>query len=74
MAKSRPLPRSSGSSLARPWDPGTLGPSDFGATNVDVPSRFSGELAFKGSFQDVFFFVEEHVEIFGVKLVSRCFQ
>ena len=23
MAKSRPLPRSSGSSLARPWDPGT---------------------------------------------------
>jgi hypothetical protein len=31
-------------------------------------------LAFKGSFQDVFFFLEEHVEIFGVKLVSRCFQ
>ena len=43
--------------LAALWQgPGTLGPSDFGATNVDVPSRFSGELAFKGSFQDVFFF------------------
>ena len=59
MAKSRPLPRSSGSSLARPWDPGTLGPWDpviLELRTLMFQADFRESWRSKGVFKMFFFF------------------